>query len=197
MILSETYKKRLQELAGIRSSKEIEDIDEKTELYVFDFDGTLVDTPLPEEGKLIWKEKTGKDWEGGWFSEPESLNTDVFDMPTFPDVISAYNKIDSDPNVLRVMLTGRIQVLHKYVKDILDSKGLRFDDYLYNDGGETSQNKRNHIEMILKYNPNIREVVIFDDRDEHIPVFQEWGDDLVEQGLLDNFKINHVHSNRH
>lgn len=197
MILSETYKKRLQELAGIRSSKEIEDIDEKTKLYVFDFDGTLVDTPLPEEGKKIWEEKTGKEWKGGWFSEPESLNMDIFDMPVLPDVISAYNKIASDSSVLKVMLTGRIQVLNKYVKDILDSKGLKFDDYLYNDGGETSQNKRNHIEMILKYNPNIREVIIFDDRDEHIPVFQKWGDDLVEQGLLDSLKINHVHSNRH
>ena len=73
------YKRRIQHLAGIRESVEIEDIDARTKLAVFDFDGTLVDTPIPEDAnKAIWKEKTALDWEGGWFSNPNSLSIDVF-----------------------------------------------------------------------------------------------------------------------
>jgi phosphoserine phosphatase len=33
-----------------------------TKLAVFDFDGTLVDTPLPENGRKEYKAKTGQDW---------------------------------------------------------------------------------------------------------------------------------------
>ena len=32
-------------------------------LISFDFDDTLVHTTLPDEGKLIWKEKTGEEVE--------------------------------------------------------------------------------------------------------------------------------------
>ena len=50
-------------------------------LISFDFDDTLVKTPLPEEGKIVWKEKTGTDWpHRGWWSKPESLDMEIFDM---------------------------------------------------------------------------------------------------------------------
>lgn len=197
MKLTETYRKRIKHLAGIRESKEIEDIDQKTNLDVYDFDGTLVDSPLPEDGKEIWKKKTGGDWVGGWFSEPDSLNLEVFDIPIISSVISDYKKSKANPQTLRIMLTGRIPALSKYVERVLSHYGLTFDDYLYNTGGETGDNKMNHIEMILRYNPGIRNLTMWDDRDEHIPRFQEWGDELVKKGYLDTFKINHIKGNRH
>jgi len=198
MILTETYKKRLKFLAGINESKEIDDIDARNKLDVFDFDGTLVNTPLPDDAnKSIWKAATGKEWEGGWFSNPDSLNFKVFEMPTIPSVISDYKKSSSDPSALTIMLTGRIPSVGKYVKAILDDKSLKFDDYLFNDGGATEDNKIKHMEMILKYNPNIREVTLWDDRTPHIPIFQAWGDDMVEQGYLDSFKVNHIPGFRH
>jgi len=198
MILTETYKKRMKFLAGINESREIGDIDARNKLDVFDFDGTLVNTPTPtEENNAIWKEKVGKNWEGGWFGNPDSLNMDVFDMPTIPSVISDYRKSASDPSALTIMLTGRIPSVGKYVKAILDAKGLKFDDYLYNTGGATEDNKIKHMEMILKYNPNIREVTQWDDRDPHIPIFQAWGDEMIEKGFLDKFHINHIPGFRH
>lgn len=196
--LTETYKKRIQELAGIKESKEIEDIDAKTKLDVFDFDGTLVNTPIPDDdNKAIWKEKTGKEWKGGWFGNPDSLNMDVFEMTTIPSVISDYKKSHSNPDAVTIMLTGRIPSVGKYVKAILDDKGLKFDDYLYNEGGSTDDEKIRHMEMILKYNPNIREVEMWDDRTPHIPTFQKWGDEMVEGGYLDKFHINHIPGFRH
>ena len=197
-IISESYKKRIQFLAGITESKEIEDIDAKTKLKIYDFDGTLVNTPLPdEENKAIWKEKTGKDWVGGWFSNPDSLNMDVFDMSTIPSVISDYKREYSDSNSLVVMLTGRIPSVAKYVKDILSAKGLKFDDYLFNDGGATEDNKIKHMEMTLKYNPNIREVEMWDDRTPHISIFEAWGQEMIDKGYLDSFKVNHIPGFRH
>lgn len=198
MILTETYKNRIKFLAGITESKEIKDIDARTKLKVYDFDGTLVNTPIPsDENKAIWKKKTGKDWNGGWFGNPDSLNMDIFDIKTIPSVISDYRRDAADPSNLVVMLTGRIPPVAKYVKNILNKYGLKFDDYLFNEGGDTDKEKIRHMEMILKYNPNIREVEMWDDRTPHIPIFQAWGDDMIEQGYLDSFKINHIPGFRH
>ncbi len=169
-----------------------------TKLSVFDFDGTLVDTPLPEYGKPIWKEKTGKAWpHKGWWGRMESLDMDVFEHPTLPDVISAYRTERAVDTTMTIMLTGRRPHLAKGVKAILDSHGLKFDAYMYNYGGETSANKREQMENILAEAPSIRSIEMWDDRDEHIPVFQAWGDALVKSGRLDDFKINHVLGEHH
>lgn len=197
MELTNTYKQRIQELAGIHMSKEIDDIDGKTKMSIYDFDGTLIDTPLPETGQAIWEKKTGQKWKGGWFANPESLNMNVFDIPIIPDVISSYKKEAADKNTLVVMLTGRLESLSSHVEAILDSHGLKFDDYLYNTGGETGDNKMMQLELILKYNPNIREIEMWDDRDLHIHRFQDWGNKLVINGYIDKFYINHVVNHRH
>jgi GNAT superfamily N-acetyltransferase len=177
---------------SISEEREVDGINEKTKLSVFDFDSTLVNTPTPETGTQEWEQKTGMPWEGRWWDNPESLNTDVFEMPVNQSVISAYKKERSNPNNLVIMMTGRNPKLSKQVEKILDMNGLEFDDYVYNSGTETSGNKMLKMELALKYNPNIREVEMFDDRDEHIPIFQKWGDAMIEQGYLDEFKINHL-----
>ena len=46
---------------------------EISKLSVFDFDGTLIDTPLPDYGKAEYKKKTGEDWPfPGWWGQPLS-----------------------------------------------------------------------------------------------------------------------------
>lgn len=169
-----------------------------TKLSVFDFDGTLVDTPLPEFGKPKWKEVTGEDWPHiGWWSKPESLDLDVFEHPTIPSVISAYKTERATDTTMTIMLTGRRPKLAEPVKAILDSHGLSFDAYLFNYGKETSDNKKEQMENILAKAPSIRVIEMWDDRDEHIQVFQSWGDALVKSGRLDDFKINHVLGEHH
>ena len=64
-----------------------EEVGKPTKLYVFDFDATLIDTPLPEEGREIWKEKHGFPFPSksadeveqnkkitGWWGRKESLD---------------------------------------------------------------------------------------------------------------------------
>ena len=180
----ETIKKILKESVG----KEI------TRFAVFDFDGTLIDTPLPEDGKKIWKEKTGTDWpNAGWWSKPESLDMKVFDMPVIPSVIEAYKQERSNPNTLVVMMTGRIKRLSVQVETILDSKGLTFDKYVYNMGGSTLHSKITSMDEILKEYPTIKSVQMFDDRVEHIDSFKTWGHNL--KGI--SFNITLVEGNHH
>jgi hypothetical protein len=169
-----------------------------TKLTIWDFDGTLISTPLPEEGKKTYKEKTGKDWpHAGWWGQPMSLDMSVFDMPTIPNVISDYKKEITNPDTMVVMVTGRMVKLTDLVKDILNRHGLRFHEYHFNRGGSTDVAKKKTFDQILEQNPSIKEVEVWDDREEHIPIFQAWGDEQVESGRLNKFNINVVPSTRH
>ena len=164
-------------------------------LSVFDFDGTLVNTPLPEEGKKEYKEKTGEDWPHvGWWGQPLSLDSEIFDMNIIPSVIRAYLKEINDSNTMVVMVTGRVNKLSGLVKKILDDNGLKFHEYHFNNGGSTESAKKKTFDKILSENPSITEMEVWDDRLEHIPVFQAWGDEKLESDRLDKFNINVVPS---
>ena len=176
-----------------------------TKLYVFDFDATLVNTPLPEKGRRTWKEKHGFPFPSksadeveqnkkitGWWGRKESLDMETFDMPLIPEVKSAYDKVEDESDVMKVMLTGRRGNLANEVKAILDKNGLKFDAYLFNDKSDTLTAKITHLNKLLSDNPDIKGVVLHDDRDEHIDTFQAWGDGLVANRVLKNFTMNHI-----
>lgn len=166
---------------------------ELKKLSVFDFDGTIANTPLPDTGRQIYKDKTGNEWPyKGWWGRAESLDMNVFDITSNPSVVASYKKEKADKNTATVMLTGRLTKLGDYVKAILDAMGLTFDGYYYNNGGSTDYAKKKTMEELLVKYPNIQMIEMFDDRDEHIPIFQSWGDDLVNSGRLKSFIINHV-----
>jgi len=171
-------------------------MDKKTKLKIWDFDGTLVDSPLPtDENKALWKEATGKDWEHiGWWSKVESLDKDIFDIPALPSVIDAFRIHKADADCMNVMLTGRRakKPLEDAVKDILHSKSLMFDHYFHNNGGETGENKMYRMEKLLKTYPTLESISMYDDRDSHIPRFKEWGEKLVSEGRLKEFEMIHV-----
>ena len=161
-----------------------------TKLSVFDFDGTLVDTPLDtEESRQQWADYHKKDWPYlGWWGRNESLDMDVWDMPVIPDTIKDYKDESSNPNTMVVMLTGRLEKQRPYVMAIIKKYGLKFDRYLLKQGGRTIEDKLRQLNGILKQNPTIKEVEMWDDRDNHILSFQTWGDSLEDI----DFKINHV-----
>lgn len=164
-----------------------------TKLAVFDFDSTLVDTPLPIEGKILYKQKTGNDWpHAGWWGQPLSLDMQVFDMKPIPNVIRDYKKEISNPDTMVVMVTGRMVKLADLVKDILNKHGLKFHEHHFNRGGSTDVAKKKTFDQILEQNPSIKDVSIYDDRSEHISIFKQWGENQVESGKLDSFKIFHI-----
>ena len=164
-------------------------------LYVFDFDGTLINTGKGDEKqKNIYKEKTGENWNwGSWWDRKESLDTEIFTHTLIPDVISIYNKVIDAPNILVVMLTGRKTHLSECVENVLNKNGVtHFDRYMYNYGGNTLMNKKDQIFDLVNEISTIKKIVMYDDRDAHISKFDIFGGELIKLGYIDEFTIYHV-----
>jgi len=167
-----------------------------TKLSVFDFDGTLVNSPMPDTGRIEYEKNTGQKWPHvGWWGKPESLDQNIFDISENPSVINAYRKEKANPNTRVIMLTGRMSKMGHLVKDILDSKGLSFDGYYYNTGGSTDVAKIRTLEDELSSFPSIEIVELWDDRESHVPMFEAWGDTQTSSGRLKRFDINLVITN--
>ena len=169
-----------------------------TKLSIFDFDGTLVDTPLPDEAKKIWLEKKGTPWpHEGYWGRAESLDMDVFDMPLVNSVIAAYNQERAKQDTLVVMLTGRLQKLSSYVEAVLNDNGLIFDGYYYNRGGETCDSKIKSMDTMLSQYLDITEVLMFEDRLAHVVRFEAWGQAKIAEGRLTKFHVTVVPTTHH
>lgn len=167
-------------------------------LAIFDFDGTLVDTPLPDIGRLQYQEKTGNVWpHEGWWGKELSLDMDIFDMPVVPSVIEAYKEEKTSDTTAVIMLTGRMTKLKDSVGKILKSHDLTFDEYHYNRGGATDVAKIKTMENLLGKYLHVDEIAMWDDRLEHIAIFQAWADKQIKQGNIKSFQITHIPANRH
>jgi hypothetical protein len=154
----------------------IEQPDNITKIVIFDFDGTLMNTPHPDSGKKEWEEKTGKDYpHRGWWSKRESLDTNVFDIPAIKDTVTEYLVEYEDPNTLVIMLTGRLPNQADQVEDILNSQGIVFDEYHYKDGGDTLKSKLNTLRSLLNRYPNVNYIEMYEDREPHAIAFEKWG----------------------
>ena len=163
-----------------------------TKLVIFDMDSTLVKTPGREECDKVWMEKFNKPWpHKGVFSKPESLDFTIFEIQTIASVIKEYEAIKNDSFIYKVLLTGRLYKLAKEVKKLLDHHNLFFDEYLLNNRGETLNFKLFELNRLSKEFPNLKEILFFDDRDEHIPHFIELGK-KIEEELNIKFVMIHV-----
>jgi len=162
-----------------------------TKIAIFDFDGTLMDTPHPDPGKKEWEEKTGEKYpHRGWWSKRESLDTNIFDINTIKDTVREYIVEYEDPNTLVIMLTGRLPNQADQVEGILNSKGIVFDEYHYKDSGDTLKSKLNTLRSLLNRYPNVNYIEMYEDREPHAIGFEEWG-----KNNNINIKVNLVKEN--
>jgi hypothetical protein len=170
----------------------------KTRLAVFDFDGTLFMTPLPDTGKDIFKEKTGQDWpHKGWWGKGESMDSNIFNIPPVDSVLADFKIERANPETVVVLLTGRRENLGDLVKEITDKHELEFDEYHFNNGGATETFKMKTLDRLLIKYQDIKEVALWDDRLEHIPHFEQWGKTAVTDGRIKDFEITVVPADRH
>lgn len=157
-----------------------------TRLAFYDMDGTLMDTPLPEEGKLHWKEVTGEDYPHlGWWGRAESLDTSVFDIKPFPTVLSQLKDDTARPDTRTVLLTNRIEKLRPAVMNLLRSNGISFDEYSLKNGGEE---KDNRIERYIHKYPDVKEVIFFDDRDKEIDIVSTLRDRIADDVTINIYQ---------
>jgi len=130
-------------------------------LAVFDFDGTLIDSPDKENGMELWKEKNGQPYpHKGWWGRRESLDTTLFDIKPFPNVLAQLNKEKATPDTSVIILTSRMEKLRPEVEKILDMNGIVVDDVILKRGNE---DKGDVILKIENYNQDLKEIVVYDD----------------------------------
>lgn len=162
-------------------------------LSIFDFDGTLVNTELPETGKPRWKEVKGTDWpHQGWWGRAESLDIEAFENAVIDHVVEDYKKEKNGGENLTIMLTGRMSNLSTHVEKILEKHGLEFDRKYYNTGGDTITCKLKTLTKLLIEFPDVELVECWEDRLEHITLFEQWGVEQCKLDKIKEFKINHV-----
>lgn len=164
-------------------------------LYSFDFDDTLFHTMLPNPGETIWQQKTGQPWpHRGWWSKPETLDLDIFETPKNEWVYKEYLKATEDEESYRILATGRLQKvpgMRDNIEKILNKHNFSFDEiwvinssdnlqngngsngiYL-NWGGDTFYFKTTLFSKLIEIT-KCDKFVMYDDRDEHLPRFEEW-----------------------
>lgn len=149
-------------------------------LISFDFDDTLCHTPKPEEGEIIWKEKTGTDWPyNGWWGRSESIDPEIFYIPLNQWVYKKYLEAVSDPDNYVILATGRLRKkegMLENVMKILNQHNLSFDEIHLNWGGDTYNFKTKLFEEKIE-ELGVKEFVMYDDRHEHLVRFNEWAAD--------------------
>ena len=130
-------------------------------LVIFDFDGTLIDSPEKEEGMIQWSKKMGQPYpHKGWWGRRESLDTDVFDVKPFPNVLTQLKKEQATPDTSVIILTSRMEKLRPEVENILNLNNIVVDDVIMKYGAE---DKGDVILKIENYNQDLEEIVVYDD----------------------------------
>ncbi len=146
-----------------------------TVLNVFDFDGTLMNSPLPEEGKQKYKEITGNEWpHRGWWGQIDSL--EPFDIEPIKGTEKLYNQYTVIPNSVNILMTNRLAKFEPVVKDKLRGRYI-FDYY---DFKNDNKEKPDRIKDILRNNPSIDTINIFDDMDDQIERFNRFKEENPE-----------------
>lgn len=153
-----------------------------TKLAVFDFDGTLVNTPLKPQ---VWK--------GGWWGKDASLLPPFMprtsELKTSPHllnqkVVDAYLAKKKCPNTHTVMMTGRHWGLRKHVMNILHGFGLcdkedcdnlleESNHFIFISGGNTLEGKLQRLTELVTVFSDVESIEMWEDRQEHIPHFKE------------------------
>jgi hypothetical protein len=94
-------------------------------LHVFDFDQTLVDTPLPDAGAAQWLAATGAPWpHAGWWGRAESLSPLLYACMRPGPAMDAYHAAAADEAAVVAMLTGRRAHLAAEVRAVLAAHGV-------------------------------------------------------------------------
>lgn len=158
------------------------------QLFVFDFDATLINTMLPDPGKKIWLEKTGEPWNHrGWWGRAESLDTNIFEHPRNEWVFNQYKKACEIEGSHKIVLTGRITNLVDKVEELLHYHDITEMDEILCNGhfGKVTRTEWFKINALGKYikehGDTLERVVMYDDREEHFSNFKKWGQDTQKR----------------
>lgn len=180
----------------------------KKRLVIYDFDGTLFDSPDRKKGELTYFELTGEKFPfTGWWGRLESLSPPV--VPEKPDekwlianTIVAYREDFKDQETELVLMTGRPFKNSKRIIDICQHFGLIF--HLHYFRGQPGQKGKDTLEIKSNFitedliHENLEILEIWEDRPEHTAAFFEAAKQWKEKFNLKKIVIHDVSTlNKH
>lgn len=135
-------------------------------LIISDLDGTLINSPMPETGKVQWSEKMKTPYKyQGWWGRPESLDLNVFDIKPFSSVLNQLKEEQAKPNTYVIILTSRMEKLRPQVQAILDANHIVVDKL---DMKRAEGDKGKKVLRYVEQFPELEEINVYDDRDTDI-----------------------------
>lgn len=164
----------------------------KTRLYVFDFDGTLMNSPEQEEGKAMYERQFGVPYpHKGWWSKPESLHRE-FDIKPNEAVLEHYREAVAGGSQM-IMMTNRLSRLGDLLQFHLDKHDVKFEHKSYGDSHRDRLTKPQRLSYFLEKLRNdghkITEVIALDDMDDQIQHYLEMRQDWQSWGAPMTVKI--------
>ena len=105
---------------------------EQKKVVFYDFDATIMDSPMPDPGKDIWAAKKGIPYpHKGWWGRDESLDLSVFDIKPHEEIYKKYKVDVANPETRVVLLTNRIFKNSDAIKLVLAKNEIFFDAYSF------------------------------------------------------------------
>lgn len=157
-------------------------------LAAFDFDGTLINSPMKEVGKIEWSERMGQPYpHKGWWGRAESLDLNVFDIKPFPTVLHQLEREQSIPDTYVIVLTSRQEYLRPEVQAVLVKNNIHVDklDMKY-DWKDKGRKILNYIQEF----PDLTEINVYDDMEEHLIAYE-----TIKNSIPENIIFNVYYAN--
>ena len=171
------YIKRLYEMDDFKNK-------DKTSILrvaFYDFDGTIIDSPMPDLGKLLWAKENGISYHHkGWWSKPESLDMSIFDIKGVRAVEQRLQKDINNKNCWTVLLTNRLSKLESEVLKVLNHLNINLDELQMMDKINLSKSMR--VKYTLQGLPQANQIDIYDDDDKNISDFLQLKNELTQEG---------------
>ncbi len=167
-------------------------------LCIFDFDGTLFNSPVPNRNRLdkhLYGRLMGNRYEGGhgWSKDLITLSpmvtTDIGNG--FNEaVVADAKKCIADPDTVTVLMTGRTELYRYRIEELCASAGLKFDEVLLKPLGgiSTWDFKVRELDRLIKQYDSTT-VMVWEDRIKHVNKFNDF---LRNHPDIAEFEVIHV-----
>ena len=141
------------------------------QLFIFDFDSTLFNTPDPDEGRREYERGTGQKWPyPGFLGHVESLLPPLVTRPG--PALAEYYSHCGRAGSFTVVLTARIRRVETAVRCVLNDFGLFPDRLITKHSGDSGTDyKVKEIQNLIKEFPGVQTVFIWDDSSENLAGF--------------------------
>ena len=113
----------------------------------------------------------------GWWGRPESLDLNVFDIRTFPEVQNLLNKNVSTPDTYTIILTSRQEKLRPLLQKILDVNNIHVDKL---DMKRDERTKGQKMLDYIKIFPDLIEINVYEDKEDEINSYKETKNQIPE-----------------